>query len=42
MRIQLLVYTFAATVAASSALAQSAPPAAFMNDKDIMLSLIHI
>jgi len=36
MRMQMLVYTFVATVAASSALAQSAPPAVFMSDKDIM------
>ena len=36
MRIQLLAYTFAATIAASSALAQSAPSAVFMSDKDIM------
>jgi mannose-6-phosphate isomerase-like protein (cupin superfamily) len=37
MRMQMLAYTFAATVAASSAFAQAAaPPAVFMNDKDIM------
>jgi mannose-6-phosphate isomerase-like protein (cupin superfamily) len=38
MRLQLLAYTLAATVTASSAFAQAAavPPAAFMNDKDIM------
>lgn len=38
MRMQLLAYTFAATVTASSAFAQAAavPPAVFMNDKDIM------
>jgi mannose-6-phosphate isomerase-like protein (cupin superfamily) len=36
MRMQIVAYTFAATVAASSALAQTAPPAAFMNDKEIM------
>ena len=36
MRIQVLAYAFAATIAASSALAQSAPPAVFMSDKDIM------
>jgi mannose-6-phosphate isomerase-like protein (cupin superfamily) len=36
MRMQLLAYTLAATVAASSAFAQAAPPAAFMNDKEIM------
>ena len=37
MRIELLAYTFAATLAASSAIAQTAaPPAVFMSDKDIM------
>ena len=37
MRMQLLAYTFAATVTASGAFAQTvAPPAAFMNDKEIM------
>jgi mannose-6-phosphate isomerase-like protein (cupin superfamily) len=38
MRMQLLAYTFAATVAALGAFAQTAaaPPAVFMNDKDIM------
>ena len=36
MRIRLLAYTFAATVAASGALAQTVPPAVFMSDKDIM------
>jgi mannose-6-phosphate isomerase-like protein (cupin superfamily) len=38
MRLQLLAYTFAATVTASSAFAQATvvPPAVFMNDKDIM------
>jgi mannose-6-phosphate isomerase-like protein (cupin superfamily) len=37
MRMQMLAYTFAATLVASSAIAQTvAPPAVFMNDKDIM------
>src|SRR5580692_786556 len=37
MRMQMLAYTFAATVTASGAFAQAAaPPAVFMNDKDIM------
>jgi mannose-6-phosphate isomerase-like protein (cupin superfamily) len=37
MRMQMLAYMFAATVTASSAFAQAAaPPAVFMNDKDIM------
>jgi mannose-6-phosphate isomerase-like protein (cupin superfamily) len=38
MRMQLLAYTFAATVAATNAFAQAAaaPPAVFMSDKDIM------
>jgi mannose-6-phosphate isomerase-like protein (cupin superfamily) len=37
MRIQLLAYTFAATVTASAAFAQTAaPPAVFMSDKDIL------
>ena len=35
MRMQMLAYTFAATVAASGALTQTVPPAAFMSDKDI-------
>src|SRR5262249_10828094 len=37
MRMQMLAYTFAATVAATAAFAQTAaPPAVFMSDKDIM------
>jgi mannose-6-phosphate isomerase-like protein (cupin superfamily) len=37
MRMQMLAYTFAATITASGAFAQAAaPPAVFMSDKDIM------